>query len=322
MFRHLRPGQPMRQRMHRSTASTWPAMAGGLAVLSVLAVLGLLGARAAPDSAWIGLAAVGGRWLLLVGLCLLVGAAFVGTVIFESPPGRLLPLVVVAWVAAAVGLAAVLAGLIPSPPTVGLWRLALVRGVPLVVGGFAMAADLRAGRPSVRGVATVGIAAAAAMLADVGTSHLTELGAAHPPHVEVLVHWLHVVGVGTWLGGLAALLVSLPGEGGEGAARSVRRFSFSAGIGVGVVAATGLVRAVQELGSINNLFTTQFGLMLVMKTVLLIALVGLGAAHRLISLPAAPRSLWPLRRIGGVELAVAAVVLLLAAALVNVPPPS
>lgn len=298
-------------------------MAVGFAALGLLGVLGFaLSVRATPESVWIGLAAIGGRWLLLVGLCLLVGAAFVGTVIFESPPGRLLPLVVVGWVAAAIGLAAVLAGLLPTPPAVGLSRLALVRSVPLVVGGFAIAADLRAGRPSVRGIATVGIAAAAAMLADVGTSHLSELGAAHPAHVEVLVHWLHVVGVGTWLGGLAALLFSLPSEGGEGAARSLRRFSFSAGIGVGLVAVTGLIRAAQELGSVNNLFTTDFGRLLVIKSVLLIALVGLGAAHRLISLPAALRSLWPLRLIGRVELAVAAVVLLLAAALVNVPPPS
>ncbi len=266
-------------------------------------------------------AAIAGRWLFLVGLCLMVGASFAGTVIYPTPRRSLLRLSAVAWLAASVGLGLVLLTMIDTPLDVPLWRVAVLRSVPLLVAGIAIAAERSAAQPSKRGMATIGIAAAAAMLAAVGTSHLASSVEAHPEHVEVLVHWLHVAAVGTWVGGLAALLVSLPHEGGDAVASAVRRFSMSAGIGIGLVAVTGLIRAVQELGPLDNLLTTDFGRLLVAKSVLLVLLAALGGVQRLVSVPAASRRLQPLRLIGGAELAVGAVVLLLAAALVNVPPP-
>ena len=265
--------------------------------------------------------AIAGRWLLLAGLCLLVGASFVATVICPAPRRSLLLLSAVAWLAAVVGLGLVLLTLVGEEIDVPLWRVAVLRSAPLLVAGIAIVAERSAAQPTTRGMGTIGIAAAAAMLADVGTTHLSHIEGAHPEHLEVFVHWLHVVGVGTWVGGLAALLVSLPREGGAAVASVVRRFSVSAGIGIGVVSVTGLMRAVQELGPLDNLLTTDFGRLLVAKSVLLVALAALGAGQRLVSVPAASRWLGPLRRIGGTELAVGAVVLLLASALVNVPPP-
>lgn len=266
--------------------------------------------------------AIVGRWLFLVGLCLMVGASFVGTVIYPTPRRSLLRLSAVAWLAATVGLSLVLLAMIDAPLNVPLWRVTVLRSVPLLVAGIAIAAEWRAAQPSMRGMATIGIAAAAAMLAAVGTSHLSPSAEDHPQHVEVFVHWLHLAGVGTWIGGLAALLVSLPREGGEAIATAVRRFSVSAGIGVGLVAVTGLMRAVQELGPLDNLLITDFGRLLVAKSILFAVLAVLGASQRLWSVPAALRHFGPLRRIGRAELAVGAVVLLLAAALVNVPPPN
>ena len=265
--------------------------------------------------------AIAGRWLLLVGLCLLVGASFVATVIYPTPRRSLLRLSAVAWITAIVGLCAVLLTLVGEDLDVPLWRVGVLRSAPLLVVGIAIVAERGAAQPTTRGMATIGIAAAAAMLADVGTIHLAHAADGHPEHVEVFVHWIHVVGVGTWVGGLAALLVSLPREGGTAIASVVRRFSVSAGIGIGVVSVTGLMRAIQQLGPLDNLLTTDFGRLLVAKSVLLVALAALGAGQRLVSVPAATRWLGPLRRIGGTELAVGAVVLLLASALVNVPPP-
>ena len=265
--------------------------------------------------------AIAGRWFLLVGLCLLVGAAFVATVIYPAPRRSLLLLSAAAWLTSVVGLGFVLLTLVGADLDVPLWRVAVLRGAPLIAAGIAIVAERKAAQPTTRGMATIGIAAAAAMLADVGTTHLSHAERAHPEHLEVFVHWLHVLGVGTWVGGLAALLLSLPRDGGAAVALVVRRFSVSAGIGIGVVSVTGLMRAVQELGPIDNLLTTDFGRLLVAKSVLLVALAVLGAGQRLVSVPAASRWLGPLRRIGGTELAVGAVVLLLASALVNVPPP-
>ena len=266
--------------------------------------------------------AIAGRWLLLVGLCLMVGASFVATVIYPAPRRSLLLLSAAAWLASIVGLGLVMLSLVGADLDVPLWRVAVLRGAPLLVAGVAIVAERRGAQPTTRGMATIGIAAAAAMLADVGTTHLAHAAEGHPEHLETLVHWLHVVGVGTWVGGLAALLVSLPREGGTAVASVVRRFSMSAGIGIVVVSVTGLMRAVQELGPLENLLTTDFGRLLVGKTVLLVALAALGAGQRLVSVPAATRWLRPLRRIGGTELAVGAIVLLLASALVNVPPPA
>jgi putative copper export protein len=304
-----------------------PALALAGAVFGAVGLLGLLSlfvaGWASGTAAWAGpVAAIGGRWLLLVGLCLMVGAAFVGTVILPTPPPSLRRLVAGAFVAAGVGLALVLVALVGASLNVPLWRVAILRTIPLLVAGVLIAAEWRASYPSVRGIGAIGVAAAAAMLADVGTSHIASSAAAHPEHVETFVHWLHVLAVGTWVGGLAALLVCLPALAGDAVRSAVRRFSTSAGIGIGLVAVTGVIRAVQELGPLGNLVSTDFGRLLVAKSVLLVALAGLGAGQRLVGVPAAPRRLGPLRRIGSVELAIGAVVILLAAALVNVPPPA
>jgi putative copper export protein len=266
--------------------------------------------------------AIAGRWLLLVGLCLMVGASFLATVIYPTPRRSLLLLSAAAWLTAVGGLGLVLLTMVGEELDVPLWRVAVLRSAPLLVAGIAIVAERGAAQPTTRGMGTIGIAAAAAMLADVGTTHLSHTEGAHPEHLDVFIHWLHVLGVGTWVGGLAALLVSLPREGGAAVASTVRRFSVSAGIGIGLVSITGLMRAVQQLGPLDNLFTTDFGRLLVAKSILLLALAGLGAGQRLVSVPAASRWLGPLRRIGGTELAVGAVVLLLASALVNVPAPA
>jgi len=314
---------PMNERTHRPGLATAIPIVGSLGPLGIVGAV--LAATAPATIAWDAVGAVGGRWLFLIGLCLLVGASFVGTVIYPQPRSSLLRLSAIAWVAGGIGLMLVLLALIGTPLNVPLWRVAVLRTTPLVVAGVLIAVEWRAPRPSVRGMAAIGIAAAAAMLADVGTAHiagLAEAGEAHPEHVETFVHWLHVLAVGTWVGGLAALLVSVGGLRREEVGPAVRRFSKSAGIGIGLVAVTGLMRAAQELGPLDNLLTTDFGRILMAKSFLLGVLAVLGAGQRLFGVPAAAQRLGLLRWIGRTELSVAAVVILLAAALVNVPAPA
>jgi hypothetical protein len=104
-------------------------------------------------------------------------------------------------------------------------------------------------------------------------------------------------------------------------ARAAKRFSWLATIGISVVAATGLLRAIAEVGTLNALLTSNFGHLVIAKTALLAALALLGAVNHFRNVPAAGRTLVGLRRIGSVELLVGGTILLLSASLVNFAPP-
>ena len=131
-----------------------------------------------------------------------------------------------------------------------------------------------------------------------------------------------MVAVGLWLGGLLGLVVNLRGEANEATARMARRFSRLATIGIAAVAVTGLLRAISEVGTIDNLVSTGFGLLVIGKTVLLGVLALLGAVNHFRHVPAAGTTVRGLRRIGSTELLVGATVLLLSASLVNLAPPT
>jgi copper transport protein len=241
-------------------------------------------------------------------------------------------LAAVAWVVGAIGLVLVVwvqasdAG-VGSIAVLGtsVGRSALLRGFPLLIAVIAIAAQMRRWQPTVRGLGVVGVAAAGALLADAATSHAAASVVAHagghPPHVDVLVQWVHVSAAGSWLGGLVVLLACLRGQPSDETARIAKRFAVSAMIGITVVAATGIIRALTEIGSLENLVATDFGRLLVAKSILLLVLAGLGALNHFRSVPAAGLVLRPLRRVGGTELAVGAMVLLLSASLVNIAPP-
>jgi copper transport protein len=289
-------------------------------------------APSGPDLSSVSPAALVGRWLLYAGLFVLLGAAFVGNLIYRSPPAVTLPLSALAWLASALGLALVIdlqaadAGVGPFQMLgTSIGRAAILRTAPLLLAGIAVLVQLIQRRQSVRALGTVGIAAAAALLADAATSHAAGSAASHiaghGSHVDVFIQWLHVTAAGTWLGGLVALLVSLRGLPSEETGNIARRFAISAMIGIAVVASTGLLRAVSEIGSVANLATTDFGRLLVAKSALVLILAVLGAINHFRNVPAAGQFLRPLRRIGSMELIVAATVLLLSASLVNVAPP-
>ncbi len=91
---------------------------------------------------------------------------------------------------------------------------------------------------------------------------------------------LHVLAAAIWLGGLLALAAVLRFAPGRAAGRAAERFSTIALAAVLVVAATGLVRALTELSSVQQLWTTTYGRALLAKSALLAALVVLGYANR------------------------------------------
>jgi copper transport protein len=267
--------------------------------------------------------AILGRWLLFLGLLTLLGAAAFGIIVASPSPilyRRLLPL---AWLLAAIGSGIVIAVEIADSGASldeilgsSLGNGILLRGVPLLVAGSGVVVAQR--RPGRASLAVVALGACVALLADVLLSHAA---AGSNAAVDVAVQALHVVAVGLWLGGLAGLLLTIGRTADERTARTARRFSWLATIGIAIVAVTGLLRAIAEVGTVDALLTSDFGHLVIAKTALLATLALLGAVNHFRNVPAAGRTVGGLRRVGSVELLVGATVLLLTASLVNLAPP-
>ncbi|MEU9299116.1 copper resistance protein CopC [Streptomyces sp. NPDC048269] len=99
------------------------------------------------------------------------------------------------------------------------------------------------------------------------------------PGIAMPADILHLLAVATWLGGLAALLVSLykiPGI--ERAA--VRRFSKVAFVSVLVLVVTGVYQSWRQLGSWSALTGTSYGRLLLLKVGLVTVLVGIAYMSR------------------------------------------
>jgi putative copper export protein/nitrogen fixation protein FixH len=256
--------------------------------------------------------------------------AFVAVVIAAEPPPGAIRLGIAAWFLAVIGTGTVLgvqfqdAGVDPIAALGTSFAGPIVfRLVPLLIAAFALGVGGSA--RSVRSVRlwllVAGVGAAAAMLADVVTSHAAASGSVL---FNVIVQWLHVLAVGTWLGGLVALLLLIVRRGppNEAIGRAARRFAWSATVGIAIVAVTGVLRAIAEVGTFDQLFSTTFGLVIVAKSALFVALAGLGALNHFRHVPRAERSTHWLRRLGSTEVTIGIVVLLLSSTLVNLAPPS
>ena len=99
---------------------------------------------------------------------------------------------------------------------------------------------------------------------------------------------LHMLGAGVWVGGLVWLLFALPAAPDGERPPLVLRFSRLAAIGLAVVAVTGLIRALDEVGPFadwGRLFTTSYGWALVVKVAIAAVLVALGARNRYRNVP-------------------------------------
>ena len=103
------------------------------------------------------------------------------------------------------------------------------------------------------------------------------------PLLEPVVDFLHVAAASFWLGGLVALGLVLTGPGDR--APVLRRFSNVALVSVVVLAATGVIRALAELRSVEQVWSTGYGQVLIVKTALLAALVTVGWVNRYRLLP-------------------------------------
>lgn len=116
--------------------------------------------------------------------------------------------------------------------------------------------------------------------------------------LEVPVDLLHVAAASIWLGGIVGLVLLLR-RGGE-RDLLLRRFSNLAFASVFVLSATGVIRALSELRSVSQLWSTGYGRVLIVKTALLSLLVALGWLNRYRLIP--HLSLGALRRSVAAEL--------------------
>lgn len=137
-----------------------------------------------------------------------------------------------------------------------------------------------------------------------------------------LADWAHLVAACLWAGGLAMLLVvflSAP----ELRRRSFTGFARLAPVLIAVLIAAGTYLTVLRLTSLDDLWTTGYGQVLLVKLALVVAALAWGGVHHFVVEPRLDRPglLARLPRSLAGEAAVGMAVLLLAAVLVNAAPP-
>jgi copper transport protein len=248
-------------------------------------------ASASGTSAFPSAGSVVAKWLLYVGLAVALAAPVVALLVLRSTdPPR--------WPLVAAGIAAALGSLgmvWAEADAVGVgWGtfLGSAAGAPYRWLGAAVGLTLvlaiaaaAVGR-SAWWWATGAAAAAAMLIRSIGG----HADAGRFAVFEVAAQFVHVAAVGVWIGGLTWLLTLLPGFVPAERATYVRRFSTTAGIALGVVAITGALRAIDEVGGathLGRLFSTDYGWTLVAKMSVSAALVAAGAWNRYVNVPRA-----------------------------------
>ncbi|HET9051937.1 MAG TPA: copper resistance protein CopC [Candidatus Dormibacteraeota bacterium] len=290
-----------------------------VAAASVTATASVVGGGS-PGVGW---PTIAGRGLLYAGLIGLLGAAVVALWV-AGPVAPVLRMLAGAAAVVALGTAASILGELRDAG-IGLDdALGSSLGTAIVertvaAGVALLGAGLVAVRPArVAGIAVSGLGAAGGMLADALASHANAGGTA----AEVVAQWAHIAAAGVWIGGLAALLLSVGALAAGTRAPAVRRFSLVATGCIAVVAASGSIRAISSLSAWSQLWDTGYGRLLLAKIGLLALLAGLGAVNHFAVVPAIPRRVRLLRRVGAAELVAATTAVAVAGALVNLAPPS
>ena len=205
------------------------------------------------------------RWLLFGGLLVAAGGGLFWLATGAGRPLLLFPAFVGVFLGAS--------GLLPHVGTLSS-RFGIAYSVAALLAGLgAAAAAITVAVPRVApavwvfGLALLPVPSVAGHALDPGR-----------PRVEVAVDLLHLAAAAVWTGGLVQLAFALRTSSERGAL--VRRFSNVALVAVGVLAVTGVVRALAELRSVAQLWTTGYGRLLIVKTALLGLLVVTGWINR------------------------------------------
>ncbi|MDA3146801.1 bifunctional copper resistance protein CopD/cytochrome c oxidase assembly protein [Leucobacter sp. UCMA 4100] len=140
--------------------------------------------------------------------------------------------------------------------------------------------------------------------------------AGHAQAVNTL--FIHMLGAAVWIGGLVALIVVSRVVDRQRIQVITERYSFLALFAFVAVALSGIVSAMLRIGTMEDLFGTGYGMVVMLKTGAIVALGIFGAVHRLIMIPkigASDRGRRAFGQVVVVELAVMGIASGLAAAL-------
>ena len=200
------------------------------------------------------------------------------------------------------------------------WAIQLA-GLLLAAGALVPAREAGAGRALLL-LATIVVAVSFSL-----SGHATAV----PENMAfaVPIDTIHILGAGGWMGtlllvvavGLPAAMHSESGERGRTVAVLINSFSPLALIFAGTAALTGFVSARTQLGSLEALWTTRYGQVLLIKLALVLLVIGAGAYNSWRVRPALgdERGGARIRRSATTELVFAALVLAVTAVLVATP---
>ena len=269
---------------------------------------------------------VAGKWSLYAGLSLLLAAGTTGIVAFGGVLPRRRPILLAASALAAGG---VVAMIVAERSAVGVPLGSLLSSstghrlewLAAAVAAASLAGIVASSRSERLPAILAASAAALAMLVRAIGGHASGRGLGW---WNVGLQWVHVLGVGVWIGGLAWLFLVVSADVARERGAQVRRFSLIAGIGLTAVAATGVLRAVDELGGwgkVLDALDSGYGTVLAIKVGVAILLIALGALNHYVNVPryaAAGRA--ALRRTVGGELVLATGIFALTGVLTGLPP--
>jgi copper transport protein len=176
------------------------------------------------------------------------------------------------------------------------------------------------------------------LLAGAGVASLaTAFGitwASHPASrgfLGLVADYVHLLAAALWVGGLVALLIitatassSPPAVRGAVARRSILRFSRIALPTVVLIAVAGIVLTVRDLPTVSSLFSSAYGVTLLVKSAIVLGALGLAGYHRRFVVPRleAGAPVHTIRRTLALELCFLLTALVLAAILNQTAPPA
>jgi copper transport protein len=183
-------------------------------------------------------------------------------------------------------------------------------------------------RPMLRGsggdskvdLALLGVLGVAALATWPLTGHPT---ASPVAGVSVVVDAIHLASMSVWLGGLVMLMAFLLPQANERELSAILPiWSRWAATAVGSLLLAGTVQALIEVATFKGLVDSAYGQLILVKVGLALAVIAVAAlSRRLVRNKTAEAGPKPLRRLVFAELGVAAVILGVTAALVQIPPP-
>ncbi|HET7371807.1 MAG TPA: CopD family protein, partial [Gemmatimonadaceae bacterium] len=202
------------------------------------------------------------------------------------------------------------------------WSFGAAGAVLAIVGLFAA-------RRSISGWVAAAVGAVLICLGEALTGHAAALSRSA---LAIAADVTHVLGAGGWIGGLAALLLSVfPAIGAleqvqesRVGSRVVRAYHATAVESVAIVAISALVAAWLRLPAVNALWSTTYGRILLIKVCVVLVVLAFGGYHyrSAVSVEWGAGTAGKFRRSAAAELLVGAIVVAITAVLISTPLPT